>query len=475
MIKNDHFIIQAALEKELPLQNLNVKGTIPSWLKGTLVRNGPVQISVDGRQNRHWFDGLAMLHAFFFDGSGVKYTNKFLRSEAYKKVFEEGSLNYLGFATDPCRSLFKKFITFFSSHAIHNANINVAKLAEDYVAFTEVPLPVRFDIHTLETLGVFDYKDHLPKDHCWESAHPHFDPVKKETINYLIKYGHKNYYIIYRLKEESSNREVIAEISVEEPAYMHSFAVTENYIVLVQFPFRVRSLNFLIKGKPFIENFEWKPELGTQFLVLDRETGKVIGNYQTHPFFAFHHVNAYEKETDLIMDIVTYPDASVIKGVKDHAELGRLNNRKNENFDIKLVRFTLSLPERTIGGQVVLRESFELPRFNDSVCDGRPYVYAYGVDLRDPFSADDKRPLYKVNMDTGSVSIWSSPGCYCGEPVFVPAPKAKGEDDGVVLAIAFDEKRGKSFLLVLDAKSFQELGRAEVSHEIPPGLHGRFF
>lgn len=35
---------------------------------------------------------------------------------------------------------------------------------------TEAPLPVRFDLKTLETLGVFDYKAKLPKNMCFESA-----------------------------------------------------------------------------------------------------------------------------------------------------------------------------------------------------------------------------------------------------------------------------------------------------------------
>lgn len=476
MIKNDtHFDIQTALSEELPLQALHVQGVIPNWLKGTLVRNGPVQISVDGKQNRHWFDGLAMLHAFSIADGVVKYTNKYLRTEAYEKVFEEGALDYLGFATDPCRSIFKKFITLFSSHVVHNANINVAKLAQDYVALTEVPLPVRFDIHTLETLGVFDYQDRLPKDHCWESAHPHYDPVKKETINYLIKYGHRNYYIIYRLKDGSATREIIAEVPVEEPAYMHSFAVTENYIILTEFPFCVRSLHLLMRGKPFIDNFQWKPERDTQFLVIDRETGKVLGEYPVFPFFAFHHVNAFERETDLIIDIVTYPDASVISKIKDHANLSANDSRKQENFDIRLSRFTLSLPEGTISCQTILEGSFELPRFNDKVCEGKPYKYAYGVDLRESHEAGDMRPLYKVNVETGEISIWSCQGCYAGEPIFVPSPNAKEEDEGVILAILFDEKKKKSCLLVLNAKSFQEVARAEVSHEIPQGLHGRFF
>ena len=45
----------------------------------------------------------------------------------------------------------------------------------------------------------------------------------------------------------------------------------------------------------------------------------------------------------------------------------------------------------------------------------------------------------------------------------------------MILSVVVDEKRHLSFLLILDAHTFQELGRAEVTHVIPPGMHGRYF
>jgi beta,beta-carotene 9',10'-dioxygenase len=58
--------------------------------------------------------------------------------------------------------------------------------------------------------------------------------------------------------------------------------------------------------------------------------------------------------------------------------------------------------------------------------------------------------------------------------VFVAAPDAEGEDEGVLLSIVLDGERGTSFLLVLDARSLDELARAEVPHHIPFGFHGQF-
>lgn len=55
------------------------------------------------------------------------------------------------------------------------------------------------------------------------------------------------------------------------------------------------------------------------------------------------------------------------------------------------------------------------------------------------------------------------------------AQGARAEDDGVILSVVLDANTGNSFLLVLDAHSFEELGRAEVPHHISFGFHGEFF
>jgi beta,beta-carotene 9',10'-dioxygenase len=59
--------------------------------------------------------------------------------------------------------------------------------------------------------------------------------------------------------------------------------------------------------------------------------------------------------------------------------------------------------------------------------------------------------------------------------VFVRRPDGSAEDDGVVLSVVLDSSAGRSFLLVLDAGSFEELARAEAPHHIPFGFHGQYF
>ncbi len=465
--------VSAELEEEISHLPLEQSGIIPSWLSGTLVRNGPVFVTVNGESNHHWLDGLAMLHAFTFHAGEVHYTNRFIRSDAYKTVFEKGSLNYTQFAADPCRSLFKRFLTLFipDSEKLHNANVNVAKIADRYVALTEIPLPISFDLQTLETLGVLDYQDKLPHEKCWESAHPHHDLLRKETINYLIDYGRMSKYVLYRISDGSSHREVIAEIPVKEPAYMHSFAVTENHVVFAEFPFVVKPLDLLMKQRAFINHFSWQPQRGTQFIVVNRHTGDLIGRYKTKPFFSFHHANAFEKEGAIILDLVCYDDPSVIHDVGNYFQ----TEGEKSVPHVRLERFVLSLQTGEVGGEIVLKQSIEFPRINEQF-DGHPYRFLYLTDPRDPeIDQGSAKGLYKVDMETKEVLHWQEEGAFPGEPVFIATPGGADEDEGVVLALILEPRHQRSFLLILDGKSFKEVGRARVTHLIPPGLHGQYF
>lgn len=58
-----------------------------------------------------------------------------------------------------------------------------------------------------------------------------------------------------------------------------------------------------------------------------------------------------------------------------------------------------------------------------------------------------------------------------GEPQFVPKPGCDAEDDGVVLSQCVGAD-GKAFVLFMDAASWHELARAQLSYSTPYKFHG---
>ena len=79
--------------------------------KARCCARGRPSFEVGEHPYRHWFDGLTMLHRFSFGDGAVSYGNRFLRGKTWAKAERTGEIPYGEFATDPCRSLFKRVQT----------------------------------------------------------------------------------------------------------------------------------------------------------------------------------------------------------------------------------------------------------------------------------------------------------------------------------------------------------------------------
>jgi carotenoid cleavage dioxygenase-like enzyme len=449
-----------SLEREVRLDRLEVQGTVPGWLTGSLIRTGPALWDLPQQTMKHWFDGLAMLHRFSFAEGSVSYANRFLETKAYREARARGRLTYPEFATDPCRSLFQRVTSMFSPSLTDNANVNLVKLGERFVAMTETPIPVQFDADTLAAAGVaYTAPGQLT------TAHPHLDRQSKGMLNYAAALGPKSSYRFFHVGPEGASPEIVARQSVREPAYMHSFGLTPKWFVLAEFPLVVNPLSLAMSGRPYIENYRWKPELGTRIQLFSRSGGATLGPFQTDARFGFHHVNSYEDGQDVVIDVCTYPDAGIVEDLY----LERLRAGKPVAGG-RLERFRVSPETGQVAIEPLLEESIELPRINYGRCNERPYRYVWGVGVGDGWL--DR--IVKGDVVERTTRVWHQDGTYPGEPVFVPAPGAQDEDEGVLLSVMLDAGKGTSFLLVLDARSLDEVARAEVPHHIPFGFHGSF-
>ena len=448
-----------SLDRETRVDRLPLEGRLPDWLQGSLVRTGPAKWEVGEQTMSHWFDGFAMLHRFGIVDGEVSYANRFLQTKAYRAAEEKGEIVYSEFATDPCRSLFARVFSMFSPKVSDNANVNLVKLGERYISMTETPIPVQFDGETLETVGVaYETPGMLT------TAHPHLDRTSGGMLNYTAKLGPRNRYRFFHVPTDDGKPRVIGELPVKEPAYMHSFGLTERRLVLAEFPLVVNPISIPLSGRPYIENYRWKPERGTRITLIDRNSGEATGPFETDAFFCFHHVNAYEENGTVVVDACTYENAEIVEDLY----LDRLRDGKPAHR-AELRRFRIDLSPGKVTSERIA-EGLELPRINYGRHNERPYRYVWGVDMESGWF--DR--IVKADTDSGTTIGWSEDGCSPGEPVFVAAPGSDTEDDGVLLSVVFDARSGRSFMLVLDAQDLSELARAEAPHHIPYGFHGQF-
>ena len=227
-------------------------------------------------------------------------------------------------------------------------------------------------------------------------------------------------------------------------------------------PLVVNPLRLAFGNRPFIENYEWKPERGSRFLIIDREAGELRATVEADAFFTFHQANAFEEDGELVVDLVAFDDASII----DALYLDKLRAGIREASAGHLRRYRLPLDGGRAQPEELYDEPVELPRIAYRSRSGRPYRYVYAVaqhgdDFFDSLVKVDVRraaPLAagrRRAATPASRSSWRRPG-------------ADAEDDGVVLSVVLDAAAERSFLLVLDARELRGAGacRGAASHTL---------
>lgn len=86
--------------------------------------------------------------------------------------------------------------------------------------------------------------------------------------------------------------------------------------------------------------------------------------------------------------------------------------------------------------------------------------------------------IAKLNLESKEVLMWTGKsGQVPSEPVFIPDPSGTCEDDGILLTLVKMERDydQDDFLVVVDAKTMRELGRASFKSPIAGWYRANFF
>ncbi|XP_039649647.1 beta,beta-carotene 15,15'-dioxygenase-like [Perca fluviatilis] len=501
-----------------------VTGCIPSWLQGTLLRNGPGLFSIGDSEYNHWFDGMALIHSFTFTNGEVTYRSRFLRSETFKRNMKAERIVVTEFGTlvypDPCSSIWSRTLTHMRNLVpdfTDNNLVNIVRYGRDYYASSEVNYINQIDPVTLETVGRTNYRDHISLNLA--TAHPHYDD-EGNTYNMgtaIMGFGRPKY-IIFKVPADTSDEEkkkkpalrrvqLVGSIpvrSVLSPSYFHSFAMTQNYFVFVEQPFKLdifKLATAYVRGVTLGSCLRYDKEDTTLFHVVDRRTGKAVSTrYYGDAFVVFHHVNAYEDgDHHVVLDLISYRNSNLY-------EMFYIRNLKletssfieaNKDFSPPVCqRYVLPLHAHTESprgsnlvtltdttatavvqedGSVYCRpdalfEGLELPAINYNF-NAKKYRYFYGS--RVDWSPHPNKVTH-THTHTQTHVEWYQENCYPSEPVFV-SPGATEEDDRVILSsVVSPDPSISPFLLVLDAKTFTEIARASVPASVHMDLHGHF-
>ncbi|XP_051813511.1 carotenoid-cleaving dioxygenase, mitochondrial isoform X2 [Acanthochromis polyacanthus] len=470
---------------------------------------------------------MALLHQFQISNGQVTYKSRFLSSDSYQSNKEYNRITVSEFGTvtmpDPCKNVFQRFLSRFELPSEYfptdNANVSFVTYKGDYYVSTETNVMHMVDPETLESIKKVDWSKFIAVNGA--TAHPHTDP-DGTAYNMGNSYTSKGaFYNIIRVPptKETEGETLegatvlcsIPSVDKTKPSYYHSFAMSENYVVFIEQPIKMNLLKIVtgkLTGKSIRDAFSWDPNLNTVFHLIHKQTGKVSNiKYVAKPLSTFHQINAYEEDGFLIMDMCASDDGQAIEAynIQNLRKSGEaLDDVYNTLCRVFPRRFVLPLSvdsDAPYGQNLIDRPSstatsvrtgknkvfcthedlhgedlhqyggLEFPQINYGKYNTRPYRYFYGCGFRHLVGDT----LIKMDLQGKHMKVWDHPGLYPSEPIFIPSPNATEEDDGVILSVVITPNKDKStFLLVLDAKTFEELGRAEVPVNIPYGFHGAF-
>lgn len=453
------------VEKEIKKHELESSGSIPKWINGCFYRNGPGLLKTSNASFKHWFDGLAIIHQFDIKEGKVYYQSKYIDGNVKKELKDNDRISYPEFATDPCYGIFQKLRSWFE---IENPKVNIMSVNDKIIALGETSIQLEIDKENLQSLGIHTYLDTkmIP---ALPTAHPYKDG--NSLYNLVVRMGPLNFYQIVKYNVENKETQTIAKIPVANPSYVHSMGMSENYFIVAHYPFQSNSIEFLLKKRPYIENFTWRKSQKTKLFIIHKKTGKVVKQLKTKPFFAFHFINAFEKDDKLIFDMNIYDNADII----DAYYLNKLSSPTAKLPKAKVHRFSYDFKEENLDIKKYNEINTELATI-DELYQGSDYQYIYGASLSDNGQQKFYDQLVKLNVKTGESLIWRDENYYPGEPIFIPKPNAQSDDDGVIISILINVKNETeaSKLLFLDAASFTEIASCFTNNNMIPGFHGCF-
>jgi len=474
---------------------------VPEWLSGTYVRNGPAQISF-GSKRRHmssWLEGFGKLHSFKLDGPKVLYSGKMLDSPNYVASKEKGelvpmvTLNKFDNEEDEWTWWEKLHIIFkmFIGDEMGNNNPALWRIGSAdengiYMAVTDAKVPTRFNISDLSTIGQ-EYPPSYPftLNGC---AHWMREPGTDNSINFNYRKGITGppwvEVLRYRPEHTYQTPEVIATFKPTKFSYIHSFSVTENYVVLMFYPVVINPKKYPESNFHAFELFESNQTDTTDTYVIHTKTGAVQGPFRSAWQYSAHHMNAYESsESEIIMDITPTPFENMrsyvsLENMMNPPEDGSPELMVSTTGGKEIVRYTLDLKEtkivesnfpNTINSRYI--NTFDFPMINEAY-RGKKYCYLYGVSA----FAYSRTALVKKNVcDSTDDKVYYVENNYMSEMHFLPDPSGKSEDDGVLITIGFDGVREQSYLLLINATTFTPMNKAFLPHNIPWSAHGMHF
>lgn len=435
------------------VSDLVVFGKIPAEIDGTFYRimvdpfyplqPGNPPIEGDGNVCAIRFhEGRVDMKAKYVDTERLR-----LEREAKKRLF---GLYRNPFTHHPC----------VRAAVDSTANTNLVYWAGKLLALKEVALPYAVDPDTLDTIEYDPFKS--PGKTF--SAHPKLDPFTDELVcfGYEAKGLATDDVVIFSLDKNGKTHH---EQWIKAPwlAFIHDSAITENFIILVLWPFEADLERIKAGG----QHWEFKSERPATFIVVPRKPSNLPRGWQPGESRVYHWDNAVVLHTASAWEDDNgrlYLESSRVFH-NMFPSFAPAENSYPFNAQADYVRWELDLTKpsgsKIPDPKVVLDLPSELARVDERFLT-RPSDHIFSP-VRLPDRPTNLPPIIPLCL-TGYVMIdkknekrtFFDPGANCQveEPIFIPRQPDAPEGDGWVMGMVQRLDINRSDLVVIDTRDF---------------------
>ena len=449
-----------------------VEGDLPGGLRGILYRNGPGLFDRGGLRKRHLIDGDGMLQAFCFHDKGVRYRNRFVRTEKFLEEQAAGRFTRPTWSTQAPGGWLANF--WRAGDIISQAGISTVYRNGRLYAFDESSLPYELEPETLRTLGESTLG--LPRDFSIYSGHPKLDPQTGEWLHFGVLHGPSPAIHLTVFNPDGSLREH-RSLPMPRYVYMHDWFATSRHFIIALQPMEIKVWGFLLGFRSLADSLRWRPEQGTLLMVLDRHAPGEPQLLETEAWYMWHSINAVSTNDGIVADFVGYREPDHLVGNDPFVSAAVAGRTGEHEWAGEVRRYRIDLSKKRITQEAIHQSRCEWPRINDRHLFA-PCRYVYLANSRpDEFFWS---AVSRLDLHEGKEQRFQFPkGLYCGEPNFVELPGTKNDpgsrsERGWVLSEIYDSGTRKSSLAVFDAENIAQgpVALVRLTHHVPFSYHG---
>jgi all-trans-8'-apo-beta-carotenal 15,15'-oxygenase len=444
------------LRRSHGFERLELEGTLPDDLRGTLFRVGPGLFERFGVTVAHPFEADGAMQAVRFRDN-VEGATRVIESAGYLEEQAAGRRLY-GTGGGWLRNL---------SNNLHQRNKNTANTsvwlhAGQLHALMEGARPTRIDPDSLAVLGEQDFDGVLRSTF---SAHPHRVAALQTSFNFGVRYGREHFLDVYAIPDDGSVRR-LTSVEMPWPAMVHDFIATQTHLVFVICPVRLAILRALLGVANFERLLLWEPRRGVQLLIVPLAAPDAVVRIEAEPFWVWHFVNGFDDGGELVVDLCRYADFGTLAAIRtgrDHA---------HTSSPALYHRMRIDLRGKRVASEQRHEAAAEFPRVHPRV-EGARHRFAYLL------GTEGERDCIRVlELESGRASCWlPERPTALSEPIPVPRGDRPGDERAAwLLTAGLDDERERSFVAVLDAADLERgpVATAWFDQPLPMSFHGVF-